>query len=448
MKIRLLTLSTFILVACLISSCEKYLPLDITGWSASTHGTGAANYTELFGQDQVHRIDLITSSKDWQLLINQTTRSYGKFGSDNSINEEIIGSYPIDYIPFTLNFNGKTWFKIGAKFKGNSSLEESWNKGSLKLPLRMQFDKFGNVYQGIDNQCFYGFRQMTFSNNALDPSQIREKLAYELMDKFNIPVPKTNFAEIYIDHGDGLNYHGLYTMTETIEDQMITRCFGGTKGNCYKPEGSAQLLKGEITNEGLGRKTNEWSTDISDITNFVDILHDASRTTNPEIWHNKLEKVFDVEGFLKWLAANTVMQNWDAYGISPQNFYLYHNPQNDKIVFIPWDVSESFTGGSETETHALDMSNITNEYPLIRFLMDDTHYYDKYKNNVKEFNENIFVPSEVNARIDQLFNLVQDKIFNEKTGYTIQNDQAAIIDYLIELKNFISTRHQEVELFY
>lgn len=472
-------ISGFILLLGILSACEKFLELDLTGWNTYTHGAGPANYTELFDNDKVHRIDLETSSKEWNRLIKETTRSYGKFGGGGNIGgydfgdemqdttnmadttdtdfgefdegggEELIGEADLPYIPFSLYLNGTKWFKVGVKFKGNSTMEDGWNQGSLKLPLRMLFDKFNDVYQGIDNQRFYGFRLMTFASNALDPVQIREKLAYELMGNFGIPVPKTNFAEIYIDHGSGLTYHGLYTMIEVIEDAMIIRCFNGTIGNCYKPYGpSATLQKGKLNGTDLNRKTNKWSNDYSDVANFVDILHDENRTSNPEAWHTKLEEVFDVDGFLKWLAANTVIHNWDAYGISDQNYYLYHNPQNDKIVFIPWDVSESFDGRDMSEVHAIDQSNISNEFPLIRFLIDDTYYYKIYKNHVKDFNENIFVPSAVNSRIDELFNLVQDKILNEKEGYTIINDKTTIQSNLQELKSMINQRHEEVKLFY
>ena len=53
-----------------------------------------------------------------------------------------------------------------------------------------------------------------------------------------------------------------------------------------------------------------------------------------------LEEVFDVSGFLNYLAVNSVIQNWDTYGIMSHNYYLYHDPTTDLLTWIPWDNNE------------------------------------------------------------------------------------------------------------
>ena len=39
-------------------------------------------------------------------------------------------------------------------------------------------------------------------------------------------------------------------------------------------------------------------------------------------WRANLETVFDTDVFLKYLAVNTVVQNWDTYGRMTHNYYL------------------------------------------------------------------------------------------------------------------------------
>ena len=39
-------------------------------------------------------------------------------------------------------------------------------------------------------------------------------------------------------------------------------------------------------------------------------------------WRANLETVIDTNVFLKYLAVNTVVQNWDTYGRMTHNYYL------------------------------------------------------------------------------------------------------------------------------
>lgn len=62
-----------------------------------------------------------------------------------------------------------------------------------------------------------------------------------------------------------------------------------------------------------------------------------------EQWRATLEGVFNVTGFLKYLAASTVFQNWDQYGMMAQNYYLYGDlARNRTVAWIPWDLNEAF----------------------------------------------------------------------------------------------------------
>jgi hypothetical protein len=61
-------------------------------------------------------------------------------------------------------------------------------------------------------------------------------------------------------------------------------------------------------------------------TKMYDYLHASTRTSNPTQWEKDLEPEFDVDGFLKYLAVNTTIQNWDTYGRMTHNYYLYNDP--------------------------------------------------------------------------------------------------------------------------
>ena len=68
-------------------------------------------------------------------------------------------------------------------------------------------------------------------------------------------------------------------------------------------------------------------------------MADAS---NAQTWRDGLEQVFDVYGFLRVLAINQAMVNWDSYGCMSHNYYVYSDPSDDgRIKWFPWDLNEA-----------------------------------------------------------------------------------------------------------
>ncbi|HRI18357.1 MAG TPA: CotH kinase family protein, partial [Burkholderiaceae bacterium] len=99
-------------------------------------------------------------------------------------------------------------------------------------------------------------------------------------------------------------------------------------------------------------------------------------------WRAGLAAILDVDVFLHWLALNAVVQDWDVYGRMAHNYYLYADPQSaGRFQWIPWDHSFAFTGadgGMFGQSLSLGMDEVGAEWPLIRFLLDDPTYNERY----------------------------------------------------------------------
>ena len=121
---------------------------------------------------------------------------------------------------------------------------------------------------------------------------------------------------------------------ENLEDTFLKSFFGNESGNCYKPDGQgAKFSSGSFVTSSFPNKTNELG-DFSDVQGLYDAIHATTRTSNPTAWKAGLEAVFDVDGFLKYLAAMNTIQNWDCYGNAPHNYYLYNDPNMGKLRWI------------------------------------------------------------------------------------------------------------------
>jgi spore coat protein H len=66
-------------------------------------------------------------------------------------------------VPVTIEFNGLARTNVGVCYQGNLSLRSGWSSGSLKLPLKLDFDEFEDEYPKIENQ-----RILFFSVPSLD----------------------------------------------------------------------------------------------------------------------------------------------------------------------------------------------------------------------------------------------------------------------------------------
>ena len=83
------------------------------------------------------------------------------------------------------------------------------------------------------------------------------------------------------------------------------------------------------------------------LKHYIMFYTQPKEQADAEAWRTSLEQVFNTDQFLKWLAVNTTIQNWDTYGRMTHNYYLYNNPQNNQLTWIPWDNNEALQTGKQ-----------------------------------------------------------------------------------------------------
>jgi PBP1b-binding outer membrane lipoprotein LpoB len=450
---------------------------EATDWTDATHSKSAdPNFDEVFNDTQVKRLDFVVTAERWQSMLDNMTTTYGTFGASTTGTTGgapaggaapggVGGAAPVAaqaaaqtlitsdedqvMVPAEVFYNGKEWYRVGIRFKGNSTLQGSWQSGILKLSFKMDFDEFEDDYPQIDNQRFYGFKKFSLKNNYLDNSQLREKVASEVFKNAGVPVSHTAFYTLYLDHGNGPEYFGLYTLVEEIDDTVIDTQFSSNKGNLYKPEdGSANFVKGTFNADDFEKKTNEDDADWSDIESLFAALHADTATTDPATWRANLEAVFDVDGFLKYLAVNGIIQNWDTYGRMAHNFYLYNNPATGKLTWIPWDNNEALQEGKQQGALALDFANLTSsEWPLIAKIYADTEYKARYNAYLSEVILGAFETNTLQTTYDTYSTLVAPYATTELAGYSFLSNASDFYSDVSALKLHATSRATAVSTY-
>ena len=449
------------------------------GWGEETHSNDAdPNYAVVFPDDEVNTITFTLAPEEWQAMLDDMTATYGEPGSRSGqgvgdpgaagpadggqrpaappaggqagpggdgagarpAGQGRGGGVPGDFttenpiwVPADIEFEGDLWTDVGVRFKGNSSLMNAWSSGSLQLPFKLDFDEFEDDYPAIDNQRFYGFKQLSLSNNYNDATFMRDAVTSDIMADAGITAAETAFYEVYVDYGEGPVNFGLYTMIEVVDDTVIERVFGDDDGNIYEGDGPAVSLA-EGTYDGISssfqKENNEDDADWSDIETLYSLLHSDTRLSDPAAWKAELETVFDVDTFLHWLAINTVIENWDTYGAATHNFYLYNNPETGQLTWIPWDHNEALKEGRRSNM-TLAMDRIGDEWPLISFLLADENYYDAYVGYVDETINTVFQVDDMTAKYQEIAALIEPYATAKVGAETFVQGVQELIDHTV-----------------
>ena len=365
-------------------------------------------------------------------------------GGAGMMNVDLTSKKP-DWFEATIEFEGDIWTNVGVRYKGNSSLTSGWRSGTEKLPFKLDFDEFEDDYPEIDDQRFYGFKQLSLSNAFNDTSFMRDAAVSDILEDAELPVAKTAFYEVIIDYGEGPVSLGLYIAVEVIDDTAVERYFGDDEGNIYEGDGTAASFAASTYDqiETSFQKENNEDGDWSDIEELFNVLHADLRTSDPAAWRTALESVFDTDAFLEWLAVSSSIQNWDSYGSMSHNYYLYND--EGQLTWIAWDHNEAMTsgrgggtrGGGNTTT--LDQASVNENWPLIRYLLDDPVYYELYTNYLAETIAGPFNADKMAATYQEMAALISPYASAEVGEAAFNNAVQELIEHAYERANVVNT---------
>ena len=163
--------------------------------------------SKLFDTDQIMDIDILMDEDDWNDML------------ENAISEEY---YSCDVV-----VNGKTFYSVGIRPKGNTSLSSIVNDPDTdRYSFKLEFDHY------IEGQTCYGLDKLILNNNYADATNMKEAIVYDMYQYLGVDASLYNYAKISVN-GD---YRGVYLALEAVEDSFMLRNYGTEDGNLYKPE--------------------------------------------------------------------------------------------------------------------------------------------------------------------------------------------------------------------
>jgi spore coat protein H len=391
------------------------------------------NYDEVFDASKVRRFDF---------KIDPTVFAAAQADLDaivaNAGTDDLDAIAKPMWMAATLTYNSKKWTQVGVRWKGHASLVGAWNNHIGKLSMNLSFDEFEDANPTLVNQRFFGFKKFALANGYKDDSLIRDKTAGDIFRAAGVPAARGSFVQVYIDIGNGPFYMGMYTLIERPEDHMLDSQLVDDSGNLYKPWGDVARwpTMASTTEEQIKahfEKSNNKDTDWSDVIAAINALH-ADRT-NAATWRTQFEAKFNVQSFLKWLATNQTMMNWDAYGCMTHNYLIYANPADGgRFFWLPWDLNEALVDrkhdGCVPSSVMMDeivsgSTSVTRDWPLIKYILGDATYRETYKGYVRAVLDGAFAAATVKAQMQASHDLIAPYVDG-----TIAKENGAVKDGL------------------
>ncbi|MBN1478085.1 CotH kinase family protein, partial [Candidatus Sumerlaeota bacterium] len=358
--------------------------------SAQMPATSDEADENLFDDTQLLEIELVFSDPDWESIIDDVT-----------------------YLEATLIHAGVSYPGVGVRLKGNSSLSIP---NSSKRPLKVDMNRFN------DEQSLFGVTKFVLNNGFMDPTMMREHIAYTMVSAMGVPCSRSNLCRLTI----GGVYWGIHTFVEAVNKPMTTRFWEDLDGNRFKCD-----PHGDLTWQGPDQAayeddyeldTNEEENDWSDLIHLIDGLNNTPLGS----LQAALEPLFDVDGLMRFLAVNTLLANLDSYQGSGHNCYVLDvDPSIGRFVHIPWDMNEAFgcfnMGMSPSQLRVMPLPWVGGNRPLITRILGVADWGDLFIHRIQRTLDTVFRDDWLDAEITRLHALIDSSVQEDPNRlYTYQ----------------------------
>lgn len=320
--------------------------------------------------------------------------------------------FPADMV-YTFSTGFSAYSSVGVRFRGNTSLNAQ--KKSFKINL----DKF------VD-QNFYGLAELNLIGNQNDPSILRAKLCWDFFREAGLPACRTSHVRVYVNG----TYMGVYLNVEQIDNRFADVRFDDGTGNLWKCLwGSDLTYQGTnpalYTDDAYDLVENEFLNNYSELARFIDVLNNTPLSLLP----CELEKIFNVHDYLKIMAADILLGNWDNYIFNKNNFYLYHNEKTGKLEYIPYDLDNTlgidWVNVDWTQRNLYTWTTSSNR-PLFTRLLQIPAYRNEFSNNVNDLIASQFNATAFQTKATQIQNIIytaaaEDPLRPLDYGFTVSD---------------------------
>jgi len=292
----------------------------------------------------------------------------------------VLRSNPRKYVSASVTCDGVEYQNVGIHLKGSvGSFRSIDGKPALTLDLA-KFD---------ETQRVGAVRKVHLNNSVEDPSYANEFIGSELFRSVGIPAPMVNYALVQLNGRDV----GLYVLKEGFSEEFLARYFNRIDGNLYDTETGHDLDQVMKNHANPGQATGERE---------LRRAAKAAGESDPDVRWNALNAAVDMDRFLKFMAMEIMLCHRDGYSMAKNNFWIYHDPESNKLVFLPSGMDQLF--GRVDQQWNPYMAGIVSHA-----VMSTPQGEKAFKDTLSQLVEKLGSPI-LSARIDEALNALKDSL--------------------------------------
>ncbi len=282
-----------------------------------------------------------------------------------------------------------------------------------------------------------GRSELTFDGQGRDRAMMNERLTFWLLDQVGAPTPRQRYVRLnVVGHPEE---SGTYEDVEKINGAYVDRWFAHEEGNesprLHKiddywdfrpPSRTAPAFGGDPRGfrgfRGRGGSYVEaylqYETDDpedyrwnfppranggrEDFRPLLDLIRLVDpRETSDDEFRRRVESLVDVDEWIHVLAARTVANDWDTYGLSRgKNAYLYRAPSG-RWKLLPWDSDLSWFSrgfGRFSQGNSL----FYDKFPAVRRLLAQPPYRREFLSTIAFLARKRLEPARFRRVLDEL----------------------------------------------
>lgn len=381
---------------------------------------------KVFGTDIIS-VDIAADAADWQNML------------DNAVNEE--------YIMADVVVNGTKFSNVGIRPKGNSSLQQVYSSDSDRYSFKIKFDEY------VAGQTCFGLDMLVLNNMLGDATCMKEYLTFDMMKSLGVDVPYFSYSRITVNGED----RGFYFALEAYGDSFKQRISGDESGMLYNVKsmemgGEKAGVFGGMGGSGSGGSL-EYNGD--DASAYQAIFGNAAGAEGSDEDYARvitalkalneggnIEKYFDVDEILRYLAVHTFVVNLDSYSSNmAQNYYIYE--YDGVIKILPWDYNfawGAFESGNasstvnfpiDTPVSGVEMS----ARPLISKLFENEAYLALYHGYLRQLTEEYFSEGEFARRVNEIDGIIGEYVEKDTTAFYTYDEYKTALETFIAVGN-------------
>lgn len=374
--------------------------------------TGAADrrltQEELFDGEKLLDVQIEIPEGDWKKLGGQTLSFVQAFSK-----EPVDSTYT--YFKANVTVNGTRLSDVEIRKKGFFGSSDA-DRPSLKV--RLSKDK---------RKLMGGLDKLTLNNNKQDRALSSQYLSYRLFKAAGLPAPRTCLAKVSVNG----NSIGVYTHVESVDELFVKRHFGSDTGNLYEGVFPTDFFDDRLQRFSI--KTNKKGNQLDDLKAVAAIL---AKPGDDSV--EQLGKLIDLDEFVKFWAIESLISFWDGYSSNQNNYYLYHDPRDNRLHFIPWGTDMTlappfFPGAGGGGGGGV--KSVMTKGQLSYHLNQNEEFRKKYDATLRKLLDTIWKEDELLAEVDRIAALGKDHLHPQQMGL----DQG-----VATTRKFIQGRREEI----